>query len=325
MFEIRDELFVVPKLNAQLYLPGRSLILTKDPKDLTCGYCESDIILKQVEPRPLSESAQKVWDARFEKLQLASKRAGKFLGLHHPYSSVGKLGIDFFSSGFLDWKCTLPINDEYDVQLKKEDLRPPINLHHAVITADDQLLYVTRGTNRETWNHGILGLHSWGTDIDKDYACDQIIKNISQGQGVALFAQAKGGICRELNPFEQKPSDTPNVVLDEILSQKDVTINSLNCLTLHIKPYDMGYHACFTAHVNKEAGDILEKRNKYPMVGRISSYSSTPFTENNMADFFARYHERIATSIEPAIIMACVQSFGEGFIDRLPYEVVRNK
>jgi hypothetical protein len=317
--ELPQGLFLMEKERAQVYLPGRSLIFTKNPDDLTQGYAPQDIALRLVAPPELNESMRAIWDSRFENYGLAKKRAGKFLGMQRPTATQAQLDIPFFESGFLDWRCTLPVGDEYDAGLVRDCMRPPINIHHAVITADNQLLYVTRGTNRESWSRAILGFHSWGTDIDKDYACQEIMDDLQSGQGNALFSQAKQGIRRELNPFQECGPDTHNIVLEEIISPDDIEVTSASCLTLHIKPKDMGYHICFTAKARKEAGDIIERRKKHPPVGRILSYHSTPFTEDNMVEFFRKYREHIATSIEPAIVMACVQQFGEGFLNELPY------
>lgn len=322
MEELKENLILVPKESAQIYTPGRHLIFTKDPKDLTKGYSEEDILIKLVCPPKLSINMQDIWDARFKRdFPNGVKRAGEFVGMQKPLSTKDKLNLSIFKSGYLDWKLTLPRNDEYDSKLEPNYMRPYLNIHHAPITVDGFLIYVSRGNQRASWDNSVLCTHSWGTDIDKDNVCKKLLMNLENLKGTYLFDEAKRGVIREINPFEDsKNPSILNKVLDEIVNAENVETDALTCLTLHIRPLDVGYHLCFTTKINKEAGKIIEERKKYPMVGRISDYHFVKFAEQSMIEFFDIYKNNLATTVEPTIIMACVQKFGEDFLKKLPYE-----
>jgi len=321
--EIDPKLIPSPKESAQLYSPGRYMIFTKDPSDLTKGYAPEDTRINIVNPPALTDNMRQIWEERYKrKFPDGVKRPGKFPGMYAPRSTEGTLDLKLFDSGFLDWHLTLPQGDEFDEKLDPESMRPFFCIHHLPITVDDHIIYAHRSKQRASWAGTYLFTHSWGEDIDKNYAHDILMRRLFLGQGYELFDQARDGLRREINPFEENENpDAPNKVLDEILKEEDVTIESASCLTMAAMPKDVGYHLCFTAKVNKEAGELIEQRNRYPMVGRIEEYLSTPFTEDNMVRFFEEYKDRIALTVEPTLIMACVQKFGEGFLKKMPYEM----
>jgi len=312
------------KEQAQVYSPGRYTIFTKDSKDLTKGYCAEDIEIRIVDPPALTENMGAIWEARYkQKFPDGVKRAGKFPGMWKPLSVQGKLGLDLYDSGFLDWNLANVQGDEYDSQLEAECIRPPFNIHHLPITIDDHIIYCKRSNNRLAWRGNYLFTHSMGDDLDKNYAHRKIMYRLQNWQGREMFEQAALGLRREINPFEENQDHNfPNKVLAQILNEHDVKIENASCLTTAAVPKDMGYHLCFTARVNKEAGYIIEERNKYPMVGRIAEYRSEPFNEDSMIKFFKHYKDKIALTVEPTLIFACVQRFGEDFLKKLPYEFV---
>jgi hypothetical protein len=335
--EAPEKLLLITKEEAQIYCPGRHLTCVKDPSDLTRGYSPADIsITRAAEPErdnngkpELGEAMSRIWDARYAKhFPNRPKRNGLMPGMRLPVSTQEKLHINIFTGSYLDYRLTLPKGDEHDEQLVRKEMLPYVNIHHVPITADGQMIYVTRGTGRDSWHGTILCTHSWGEDLDKDYGSAQLMEKLEHGQGEEMFRQARDGLRREINPRESSGDTTkPDRILEEVLKEDDVEIISASCITTHALPGDFGYHICFTAKLNKEAGEILEAVRKYPIPqgARMSGYFSTPFDADSMAKFFAENHQRITTSVEPAIIMACVQTFGEEFLTKLPFETIVNK
>lgn len=326
--EIAENLLLMSKEKAQIYSPGRYLIFTKNPMDLKEGYTQNDINIELVSVPKLTKNMNRIWEERYQKFfPNGVKRAGKFPGMQFPSQTKGKLGLRIFESGYLDWKLTLPWRDEHDSKLERDCMRTYLNIHHVPITIDGHLIYIFRGKGRASWGNSILCTHSWGDDTDKDYAFKLVMDKLLVGNGEALFEQAREGVRREINPYKDSgDANTPNEVLERLLNQNDVVVKSANCLTLHIQPKDMGYIIGFTTEIKKEAGKLLEERNRFPMVGRISEYHSIQFTEERMVEFFKKYANnegtegKIATTIEPVILMACIQKFGEDFIKNLSFE-----
>lgn len=326
--EFPERLLPIDRSIAPLYAPGRWIVFTKDPRDLSVGYAREDIRIQEAPVPPLTERMRHVWEARHRaQFPHGVRRAGKFVGMHHPLSTEGSLILPVFPSGFLDWKLTLPWGDSFDGLLEMKSLRIPLNIHHVTIAADGHLLYAVRGSTRETWTGAILGTHSWGDDVDKDPDCGRIYPSLVEGGGDALYDQALRGIMREFNPYEfSSDAAAPNRLLQAILNRENLAIDAATCLTLHLKPSDVSYHVCFVARTTLSSRELLDRRRQYPFGGRIASFHAVPFTRESMAAFFRQHHERMATTVEPAIVMACVRAFGEGFLSDLPYPVlVRGK
>ncbi len=323
MEEIDSRLIPMRKEQAQIYSPGRYLIFTKNPKDLTKAYSQNDITIRKRDAPELSENMERIWQDRYiKKFPNGVKREGKFPGMTRPISTEGTLDLELFDSGYLDWQLTLPQGDEYDSMLEAKCMRPFFCIHHIPITLDNKIIYALRSNNRASWAGNYLFTHSWGEDIDKNYAHDILMKKLVEGQGKEMFEQAKQGMRREMNPYEDnKNPDKPNKMLAELLMPDDVIVKSASCLTLAAMPRDVGYHLCFTARINYEAGEFIEQRRKYPYNGRITEYYSENLNEDFMIKFFKEFKDKIALTVEPALIMACVQKFGEDFLYKLPYEM----
>ena len=301
--------FLLKRGLASIHTPGRHLIFVKDPHDLTVGYRPIDIQFQVIGCPPLAPAMREVWTNRYEmKFSQGVRRNGTLIGTQGPKQTDGRLRLPIFQTNFLDWQLTLPWGDKFDSVLDTSSLRPPLDMHCVPITQDGNLLYVERETQRMTWPNSILCFHSFGYDKDLDGTQEIVLKEMGEDHGYAIFKQAQLGVLREFNPFEAT-----------LLKPHQVRIRNMSCLTLHARPVDYGWHFCFVAEVAGDSKELLEKRAAYPCLGRISSYHRWPFSEADMVEFFWKYADTVATTIEPAIIMACVQSFGPEFLKALPY------
>lgn len=311
-----ERLLPFKKEAAQIYAPERWLVFTKNPHDLTEGYLRQDIHFSRVPTPPLTENMKRIWDERYKRLFPDGVTVNiTNPGTQVPSYTAGELHVPIFDRKFLDWKLTLPWGDEFDNLLEPDCMRPPLNLHQVCITEDNRLLYVRRGGGRASWNGAVLAFHNWGYDLDFEESHYKIMHELfdplmraNHTHGDVLFRQSMQAIVREFNPPEKA-----------IIKWYELVVLNVSCITLHIKPYDYGYHICLVARVSREAGDILEERAKYPCRGRIGSYHSWQFNEAAMVDFFKQHNEALATTVEPAIVMACVQKFGTDFLKKLPY------
>jgi hypothetical protein len=303
---------------ATLYLPGRSLTFTRDTT-LERGYGPSEILLGAGSAPRTTSNMRRIRALRMErKFPNGVRRDGWFVGSQGPARTRDRILMSFFESGFLDWQLTLPWEDEFDAELERDALRPPLNLHHACITRNRQFLYVMRGGGRQTWEQSVLGFHSWGYDLDRDDVCKPLTKELCRDSGYGVFHQSQLAVLREFNPPEE-----------QILLPHQVQVRTISGLTLHLQPKDFAWHLMSVVWIDQDAAEILERRAKYPTPeqrggGRIRSYHATDFTPDNMRTFFETYKDSIATTIEPALIMACVQEFGADFLKSLPYESQRH-
>ena len=300
----------LPRKKAQVYSPGRHMIFTKNPRDLTDGYNPESIHFIKAEIPVLTPGMNGVWSKRYKRnFPNGVKRAGKFPGTQGPWRHEGELIVPIFDSGFLDWKLTLPWDDECDTELSVQSVRPYLNIHHVPLTEDGHLIYATRENQRVSWSNSVLCLHSWGYDIDRDGVHERVMDELLGDNGYALFKQSQLAVLREFNPAGGPA----------ILEPHEVLVENASCMSLHVQPKDFGWHIHFVTRIAREAGELLEKRDEYPYTGRVSRCHKWLFTEESMAEFFKKYSDVVATTVEPAIIMACVQTFGPDFLRQLPY------
>ena len=325
--EIDGTLLSIAKESAQIYSPGRYIAFSKDPDDLTQAYSSEDISIAYVDAPEFSSTMQQVWNSRYKlHFPQGADWDNHFMGMVAPDSTVGKLGLPLFKSGYLDWKLALPWNDQHDRHLERDGIRPYLNIHHVPVTEDGYMIYGYRNQRRMTWQGYVFCTHSWGDDMDKKDTFDMVMDKLLLKQGDEIFKQGQRGIAREINPFSNSGNPfEENIPIKEIVSADDVEIVSASSLMLHMQPKDFGYHLGLTAMIHREAGEIVEARNKYPFEGRLGSLHRVAFTEDSMLEFFNKYHDRIATTIEPAIVMTCVQRFGEEFLKKLPQDIIRSK
>lgn len=317
--EVPETLLPMPKHAAQLYAPGKYLAFMKSATDLTVPYGAGDIRVLRVAAPRLTPEMERVWAARYaEQFPNGHDWDNGFPGMLAPLQTCGGLHLPLFESGYLDWRLALPWGDEHDAQLSRAHLRPYFNIHHVPVTRDGYLLYGWRHPQRVIWQNRIFCTHSWGHDVDKKGVCSQVMAELAEGEGEALFRQAAEGVRRELNPVRNSRSPlVANTVLEEIVAPGQVTVSAASALLLHIQPRDFGYHLGFTATVDIDAQELLQRRNAYPYETRLGALRAVKFSPEPMAQFFASHQGRIAPTIEGALVMTAVQSFGEDFLDEL--------
>lgn len=308
--EVPDSLLPLSaKGMTRIYAPERWRLFTKSA-DITQGYGPDDLRFVRTDPPALTPNMEDVRDQRYAKFfPNGVKRAGKFPGTTGIVPGLSRTVVNIFDSGFLDWRLTLPCGDEFDRRLERDSLRMYFNIHQAVVSADDKLLYVVRSNVRESWNGAILGVHSFGYSTDVDGTNDRIMDDLLRYQGAGMFFQAQLAVLREFNPAEKA-----------LIQPHELRVDNGSCFTLHVQPNDFGIHLCFVTHLLRESGNLLKERADYPMSSRVAEYCWQDFNEGSMVEFFAKYHKRLATTTEPAILMACVQRFGPDFLKSLPYE-----
>lgn len=312
MAEVSRRLWPAFAEQASLYLPGRSLTFTR-ARSLDTGYQPDEIKITEVTTPRSTGLMNTIRDKRYNKLfPNGVARNGELVGSSGPILHGSCMLVPIYHTCFLDWRLTLPWGDEYDPVIEPNAMRQPINLHHACITRDQQLLYVRRGGNRASHNDKILGLHSWGYDIDRDGVQKALTWDLRRNHGYGIYKQAQLAVLREFNPPEK-----------QILLPHEINVQLVTGATLHLQPYDFSWHLCTLVDINRDAGELLEERRNYPMPaergGRIAEYLSWAFTADAMRTFFRTHKDNLATTTEPALLLACTRHFGVNFVKKIGY------
>tara|TARA_Y100000034_G_scaffold35645_1_gene43732 strand:- start:9429 stop:10424 length:996 start_codon:yes stop_codon:yes gene_type:complete len=323
---IDHRLLPLTRSQASLIIKNGILVFTKDQSNLSKIYEPEDIDICQVRPPELSNNMQDIYNIRLkEAFPNDLKRNGGLIGLSRP-ETRGKLILPLYPTSFSMFKCTLPWNDIYDPQLEPGLMHIPFTIDHVVITQDNHFIFYKRKDNRATWKNCFGAPFNFRHDFDKDFGSETVLHELTHGD--TLYDQARDGIVRELNPYkpgiDSKHSDT---LLEQIIDSDEVQVKAITSLTLHADTYDCSWHSGSFSIILIDAGEYLEKRNEHDFTaGRPEKFYSVEYTPDNMIRFLNENQgtndgNKLATTFEGSIIMACVQSFGTDFLKKLNYEV----